>query len=239
LSTQRLLDAIHLFNAAATDLKSGLETIPHLPLEMALIESAPRPPALPGKDEGTPPPPARPVEPEPTALASPPPQAGPPVRTLAGPTVLYQSSPPPVASPEPIAEQPAEAAPPPVGTGSLTLGQVQQAWGEVLQAVRKRNPATQGVLNTGCQPVDVVRDEVVIAFPYPFMREKLDDPQRKQEVQEALDSVLGVRCRLRLVLATEYTPTPRPATPSLGDQEIDEISRWAAERGGQTTILRS
>jgi hypothetical protein len=146
-----------------------------------------------------------------------------------------------VADARPVAQQPVEAAPLPAATAGLTLGQVQQAWTDVLQAVRKRNPATQGVLNTGCKPVDVVGDEVIIAFPYPFMREKLDNPQRKQEVQEALDSVLGARCRLRLVLATDYTPMPQPAAPaapSLDDQAIDEISRWAAERGGQMTILR-
>ncbi|MFN2169194.1 MAG: DNA polymerase III subunit gamma/tau, partial [Anaerolineae bacterium] len=39
ITTEQLLHTIQLFNHAATDLKSGLQTIPQLPLEMALVES--------------------------------------------------------------------------------------------------------------------------------------------------------------------------------------------------------
>jgi hypothetical protein len=100
--------------------------------------------------------------------------------------------------------------------GALTLGQVERSWPEVLHAVRQRNPATQAVLNTGCQPVEVVGEEIVVTFPFSFLKDKLGDPQRRAEIQEALSEALGVDCRLKLVLASEFTPRKQayPAAPA-------------------------
>ncbi len=217
----RLLRAIRLFNEAANDLKSGLQTIPQLPLEMALVESlleqgAPVVSPLPARQEEVAPAPPRPE-----------------VRHLAGPQASYQAG--------PLAEAGSPSGAP------LTLERVQQAWDQVLQVVRQRNPTTHGVLNTGCKPVEVCGDEIVVTFPFPFLRDKLGDPQRRDEIHQALSGVLHTRCRVRLVLASEYVPgqPPSPAAPEaaasglpLDDQALDQISRWAAERGGQATIVQ-
>lgn len=222
----RLLRAIRLFNGAANDLKSGLQTIPQLPLEMALVESL--------VEQGTPvipPPAARREERAPTS----PPTAAPrsETRHLAEQQTPSQAGPP------------AETGSP--SGASLTLERVQQAWDQVLQVVRQRNPTTHGVLNTGCKPVEVCGDEIVVTFPFPFLRDKLGDPQRRDEIHQALTRVLHTRCRVRLVLASEYVPgqPPPPAAPEaaasglpLDDQALDQISRWAAERGGQATIVQ-
>jgi hypothetical protein len=97
-------------------------------------------------------------------------------------------------------------------------------------------------------------NEVVVAFPFPFLGEKLGDPQRKEEIQQALSEVLGTKCRLKLVLASEYKPEqkplPAPATlgaeppaepepPALDDRALDEIAKWAEERGGKTKLIES
>jgi hypothetical protein len=85
----------------------------------------------------------------------------------------------------------------------------------------------------------------------------LGDPQRKTEIQDALSEVLGVNCRLRLVLASQFTPrnatpstpvvNPAPAAsgadqasgPPAADEEVPEmISRWAAERGAEVSIVQ-
>ena len=234
---RRLLHAIHLFNEAATDVKRGLQTIPQLPLEMALVESL-----LESQAAGGAVPPA--LEPKPAQAAPPSPsssQPKPEVRRIAEQ---------PAPAPEAPAATPARSEPvsePQAPAGSMTLKQVQQAWTQVLQAVRQRNPATQAVLNTGCEPVEVNGDEIVVTFPFPFLREKLGDLQRRQEIQEALSEVLHTRCRLKLVLAAEYAPkqqaqppasTPAAAEPALGEQALDEINRWAKERGGQATIVQ-
>ena len=273
LSTPHLLEAIRLFNGAVMDLRSGLQTIPQLPLEMALIQGAAEPPAA--SPAGRPPvtelPQAQPAGRPGSMVVTPavgggsprPPSPTPAIQSeakgtpaesfesasRAGPVV--RESPAPVAAapargesalhPERSegAEQPPPAAPPSQTPGGLTIAQVTAAWADVLRAVRQQNPFTQSVLNTGCKPVEVVGDEIVVTFPYAWLRDKLEDPQRRKEIQEAFDGVLGRRCRFRWVLEADFKPSASPPAAGLDDQAIDEISRWAAEHGGQTTVVQS
>ena len=129
----------------------------------------------------------------------------------------------------------------------------------VLHAVRQRNPATEGALRSQCKPVEVHDSEIIITFPFAFLREKLVDPGRKGEIQDALSEVLKANCRVKLVLASEYdpapaanpTPAPAPVTwePEPGAEEqaegeeldaeevAQELTRWAEERGGQVTLV--
>ncbi len=231
-----LLEAIRLFNAAAMDYKSGLQTIPQLPLEMALVQSLQS--AQPAS-ETTP----RPAGPAPAAAARPSasevPQraqaAATPVPGPARPTSEAPSDPPRTVGDRPtVAVAPAESA-----GSELSLDQVQRQWPEIIAAVQVRNRTTAAVLRSNCQPIDLVADMVIITAPSGILRDKLDDPQRKVEVQDAMLSVLGVPCRLKLVLPGEYTPRPQPDAPGLDERTIDEITRWAAERGGQTSIIQS
>jgi hypothetical protein len=90
-------------------------------------------------------------------------------------------------------------------------------------------------------------NQVTVTFPYPFLRDKLGDPQRMAEIQDALSEVLRANCRLKLVLASEHVAQQRsqpagaasPVEPEalLDKQDLDEISRWAKERGGETKIV--
>ena len=280
LSTRQLLEALRLFNGAVTDLKGGLQTIPHLPLEMALVESTlpasvrPDTPPAPvaqgtARTQGAIPHPAvRSVEPTQTQAgvsASEGNQARSPKQSQPKPSgrVVAESAPVALASAPP--EQPPGAVLHQTG-GGLTLDQVQKRWPEIIGAVQALNRTTAAVLRSNCQPVDVADDQIVVTVPSSILRDKLENPQRKVEVQEAVSSVLGVRSRIRLALEAEYAPrAPRPAPPSqpqaatpersgqsvggmgdlpdeaakTGDDQVpEEISRWAAERGGQATIVK-
>jgi hypothetical protein len=126
----------------------------------------------------------------------------------------------------------------------------------VLHAVRQRNPATEGALRSQCKPVEVAGDEIVITFPFQFLREKLVEPKRKGEIQDALSEVLNTECRVKLVQDSDYVPTvqvnptPPPVAPSqpnsaqeapdtqLDEEQVtEEVTRWAEERGGQVKIV--
>ena len=274
LSIGQLLEALRLFNGAVTDLKGGLQTIPHLPLEMALVESmlqtSTQPdrgglPPGPQAQGATPRPPVR-SEPERAQADAPSlrPQPKPSGRAVAEPTPSEASPGAPAeraAAPvSMVREEPASTAPSqtrsgPGAGGELTLDQVQRRWPEIIGAVQSLNRTTAAVLRSNCQPVDLVDGQIVVTVPSSILRDKLEDPQRKVEVMEAVSSVLGVHSGIRLVLATEYAsraprpaPQSQPQTPSPGlpgqaartgdDQALDEISRWAAERGGQATIVK-
>jgi DNA polymerase-3 subunit gamma/tau len=235
-SAEQLLRAIRLFNEAATDLKSGLQAIPQLPLEMALVESTLEPTA-----PGTTMPPA-PEHVSPQAEAK-------PRRVAEAPAPAPKAEAQATAAPVAVAEPQPPAA-------SLSVKQVQVSWDKVLQAVRQRNPTTYGALNTDCQAVEVNGNEIVITFPHPFLREKLNDSQRRTEIEEALSEVFGTTQRARFVMASEYTPRSRPSTVPAADRtapapamdetpaspategEVPEpISRWAAERGAQVKLV--
>jgi DNA polymerase-3 subunit gamma/tau len=235
----RLLQAIKLFNGAATDLRGGLQTIPQLPLEMALVESILEPGfEAPGSAaEGH----TEPAAPAPRAES----------RGSGSHRVAEQTAPPPSVTPVahgPDPEPGERASGEQNSAGQLSLAEVEKAWQHILQAVRQRNPATQGVLNTDCKPVEVNESEIVITFPHVFMRKLLDVPQRKEEIQDALTEVLNTRCRLRLVLASEYAPhaqAPRAGSDVAAQQAPSAsevpgpISQWAKQHGGQARLVES
>ncbi len=262
VSVGQLLRWLRLFNEAVTDLKRGLQTVPQLPLEMALVDAILDPQASPS-----------------------------PVQAVRQGPVLYQTASPALSEPvvpqpkeetpeaaEPETPDPTQAEPSaqtensegeghvagkqePGGessAGVLTLAQVEQAWAMVLHAVRHRNPATEGALRTQCKPVEVSGNEVIITFPFPFLKEKLVDPKRKDEIQDALAEVLKVNCRIKLVKDSEYAPDPAsssaplpsmPAQPDPAEQAEDaqsdeqvvaeKVARWAEKRGGQVKVIPS
>ncbi len=243
MTMDRLLRSLRLFNEAATSLKGGLQTIPQLPLELALVECT-----LEGEKAASP---ARQAITELVGAAPPPAPQPSAAKAEPAPQPQAEQSAPASedAAPEPPAPAPATVGP--AEEGPLDIGGVQRRWPDVLQAVRRRNPATYGALNTDCQPVELRGEEIVITFPHSFLRDKLNDPQRKREVEEALGEVLQIRCRASFVLAAEYAPQRVKAdgspaateseqdnsAPALDDQALSEITRWAEERGGKTRIV--
>lgn len=240
-----VLRGIRLFSEAVTTLKrGGLETIPQLPLEMALVEASLGESTPGGTRRPTDPVQARRATPldEPSHRSAPaPPAAKPRVAEKPAPIPKPDTDPAPAAELEPASTH---VVPP----GQLSLAQVQDAWPSVLQAVRKRNPAAEGALRTQCQPVEVHGSEIVVTFPYPFLREKLGDPQRMQEIQEALTEVFQSNYRVKLALASEYEPRQEaepaaqqstPSSPGMVDPAVDRITKWAKEHGGETTVIES
>jgi DNA polymerase-3 subunit gamma/tau len=260
VSAEQLLRSIRLFNEAVIDLRRGLHTIPQLPLEMALVESTLEPEAPQASSQTV----RQGHVLYQTSQRSASQPATPRAEAEASETARQEApTPAPATTPAQMSTDADEGlvvkqetpAPQPAA-GALTLAQVEQAWATVLQAVRQRNPATEGALRTQCKPVEVVGDEVVVTFPFPFLREKLVDPQRKAEIQDALTEVLNTSCRIKLVKASEYAPgpiadpAPIPSVPvqsepadQVPDAELDEqqvaqeLTRWAEKRGGQVKIV--
>ncbi|MEJ2211919.1 MAG: DNA polymerase III subunit gamma/tau [Anaerolineae bacterium] len=201
LPLERLVRAIRLFNDAATDLRRGFQTIPQLPLELALVESladAPRsaaPPSVPaqaGQPASTPagqPVQAQAGQPAPTQAERP---ASTSARQQAGARPPTKPAAPATAPADPPREQPS-AGPARVAEASPPTLQAQAA------------PAASGLT------VEAYGSEIVVTFPYGFLRDKLDNPERKVDVQDAFSQVLSEKCRVRFVLASEYVPRKRPA----------------------------
>jgi DNA polymerase III subunit gamma/tau len=231
VSRSRVLRAIRLFNEATVGLRRGVESVPQLPLELALVESL--------LDEaGSAGGPAR-VRPEPPATQ--PVVSRPPSTAATRPAAAVEVAP----QAEPVAD--AGAAAVPAACGPLALDRVQGEWRKVLNAMRGRNPTTQAVLSSGCRPVEVEGDQLLITVPSAILGEKLRDPQRTLELEQVLNEVLQVRCRVKLVLAADYQPrteSPVPAAPpsvveeTSASETLDKIADWAKERGGKAKLVR-
>ncbi len=270
----QLTRAIRLFNDATTELRRGFQTIPQLPLEMALVESlldqegpapaAPQGPAAPRAAASTPP--AGEGELRPRQAGEEPPPASRAEAAAPAPRAVAEARVQPAPDPQepaPAETLPAQARPPQPAAGGPPLGQVVAAWRDILQAVRRRNPTTYAALNTDCRPVEVDGDEVVVTFPHAFLRDKLEHPERKVDIQDALNEILQAGCRVRFVLAGDFVaraqpaapaprpepgpepePDPPPAQPAAGaraqeprgeldSKDMDQIVRWARGVGGQ------
>jgi DNA polymerase-3 subunit gamma/tau len=290
VDTAWVMSAIQRVNEAAQELRTGLQMLPQLPLELACVEltlaalpkrahaperaQVPKRAQVPERVQETTPRPASStpqLEPAPTTvreaasqpvLASqteggtqaPQTEGGTQAPQTEGGTQAPQTEGGTQASQtedgdEAGQESPArvEGASPPAPVEStlssssedeLSVGQIEAAWNDLLAAVRMRNPATQGLLNSGCKPVEVTGNRVTITFPYKFLKAKLAEPQRQVEVTDAFSEVLGMPCAVRFVLENEFQPsTPPSYVSSLNDRQVAEIRRWAEERGGETRVI--
>jgi DNA polymerase-3 subunit gamma/tau len=295
VDTAWVMSAIQRVNEAAQELRTGLQTLPQLPLELACVEltlaALPKRVQVPERvHETTPRPASSAPRPElaPTTvreaasqpvLASqteggtqapqteggtqaPQTEGGTQAPQTEGGTQAPQTEGGAQASQieggaqasqieggdEAVQESPArvERASPPAPVESalssssedeLSVGQIEAAWIDLLAAVRTRNPATQGLLNSGCKPVEVTGNRVTITFPYKFLTAKLDEAQRQVEVTDAFSEVLGMPCAVRFVLENEFQPSPPSDASSLNDRQVAEIRRWAEERGGETRVI--
>ncbi len=83
----------------------------------------------------------------------------------------------------------------------LTLAWLKENWVRLLHAIRPRNRAVEALLKS-CEPLSVHGDVVTLGFYFPFHKEKMDDEQHRQVVEEALAEVSGRVCRVQCTLCT-------------------------------------
>jgi DNA polymerase III subunit gamma/tau len=189
---------------------------PQLPLELSVVEAeellqtrsssasartiaeAPRPAAEPARRVVPPQPldpvrvPARgngdqPIEPAPAPVVPPAPAEAPPV--AAAPNG------------EPSGEVSAIK-----GTGGPLAAEARRRWVEILEACGARNRSVQALLRSGA-PIDAQDDTVVLGFPFPFHRERIEEQRNRTVVEDAIGQVLGRKVRVRCAPATKEALT--------------------------------
>ncbi len=215
-SPRALAHAVRLFNQAAVEAKGGWQ--PQLPLEMAFIEAA-----LPPEPEGPverqqPSPPRQRTAPSssPGHRAAPSASApSPPKRTAS--VVPSQSSKAVRESAQPYGDSPSD-------DGPLTLGGLQNRWGELLNALRPRNLSLEALMRS-CTPVAVEGDVVVLRFDYEFHRGKVEEESNKRDVEKVLSDLVGRKCRVRCVLGRqEQNAAPSPSQRSISKSEEESTA---------------
>jgi hypothetical protein len=189
---------------------------PQLPLEVALVEAAstaePSPaaaaPSAPPAPDDTPPMPARPVSLRDRVRA---PAS---IREVPGPP------PAPVSRPEPVslaAVRPAKAPPPAATSGPAAAApdveQIAELWPNVRADVKALNRRIEALLSE-VDPVAVSGNQITLAAPYSFHRDKLNSDDVRETVAGVLSRLLGREISLVCVLRGELPGGP-PAVPQI------------------------
>jgi DNA polymerase-3 subunit gamma/tau len=213
--TSRLMDAIRLFNSAASDTRSGWQ--PGLLLELALAQSieTAQLPATP-----TPQPVIKQVSPLPPARNAPVREAAPP------PAVIPREQPPEKLTP---ASTPAPT--PPVRSGNATAGinlqDVTNAWTKIRQEVRKTRPNTEALLNSG-KAIAIKGNNLVMAFTSDVLKEKMESTENLDLTRQVIHQLLGVDLGIVCVVSSTK---PGAAPPDL-DVDSDGMVGTALNLGG-------
>ena len=197
LSIRELIKVVRLFNQAGLDFKASTQS--QLPLELAFVDAV-----LDEKDEKDE---KKEEEAAPPATRSssgtvpkPPPEA----RGAPAPKSPSTSEPAKTVREKPTVESRAAS------TGlKLTLDTINSQWGWILGEVKLKNRSVEALLKS-CQPLGVEGQEVVLGFPYPFHKEKIEEPQNKALVQNVISGVVEGSCQIRCVLSPKDKEQSQP-----------------------------
>jgi DNA polymerase-3 subunit gamma/tau len=204
LSTRELIKLVRLFHQASLDLKATVQS--QLPLELAFVE------ATLSEEEKTAPA---------AAWSSSEAASKTPTRVTPAPV-----SAPAGGAPTPVKEKAQRDLRTPPAGANLTLEAINSAWDRILGEMRLRNRSVEALLKS-CQPLSVSGQEVVLGFPYPFHKEKIEEPKNKALVESVVSQVVKCSCYIRCVLAPKGEqparlhpePIKKPQQVTSGDEE--------------------
>jgi DNA polymerase III subunit gamma/tau len=252
--SHQLLEAIRLFNSAATDSRASWH--PGLALEMAFAEtieekavvevvnqvvyqSAPQPQAQPAPRSAAPDPRVSDNQPPtrraPTAADAPPPRAsephhGPAQSSSPATGSASAQAKPAQAGGQQIQQPPAAASAPAVSGRAVTQNDVQQNWLRIKQTVkkidRKGGPMLEGLLNSA-RPM-LKDDALVLSFQSEVVKSKMETPENIGILRQAVQNILGVQLNVRCMVVNS-----KSAQPADLNVDGDGIVGTALDLGGK------
>jgi DNA polymerase-3 subunit gamma/tau len=219
LPLSRLLAAIHAFNQAANEVKSGVH--PRLPLEMALIggvmdrqaaettqeentasarakQTTTRDTSSSASKTGARKRSASAKKTKPSSERSSSSQDS--QKTKTAPT--RSSSTKQRSGPEDGSRKAKKPEPSSDGgskSRDVTAAWLQKNWQDVLSAARARNKAVEALLNKSCEPIEVKGNMVTLAFYHDFHRQQMCQPKKQEVLEDALADVTGARLGVKCV----------------------------------------
>jgi len=239
----RMAVEIALLKAARPDLDPSTEGLLR---RIEKLEQGTGPPRAAGPvGAGDPPPPAVAKASSGAVPPTPPPAAEPAPTDEQEPQPSAESEPP--AEPEPSAEddppaggadsggprteaQPPPAGPPevvtgPAGPNALDLEYVKGFWPAVIDKLRETSPALAATFE-GARPVDVDEAERVVTVGFPaentFNKRKAEAPEKREQMEAALESVVSEKLRPVYVVLDAEAPAPEEA-PSSAEIDHDAL----------------
>ena len=234
----RLLEALRLFNSAASEGRSGWQ--PSLPLELALADAI-QEKALPVITQT----PAHPVEsqrgaveetktPAPAVKPAQTQEKTPPPAPIVPPSGRSEGTgnppPPPKGKAETADTPPASVSAPTQETpsdDSAILQRIAQNWPRVRMAVKKMRPSTEALLNS-CKLLGMKNGALLLGFQGEIVKSKMEIPENLELTRQAITSVTGVSVALVCVVSNKSG-----AAPADLDVDRDGMVGTALNLGGQ------
>jgi DNA polymerase-3 subunit gamma/tau len=161
----------------------------------------------------------------------------------AGPVGAGDPPPPPVAkassgavppTPPPAAEAPPAQEPPaepevvtgPAGRDALDLEYVNGFWPAVIDKLRETSPALAATFE-GARPVEIDAAEKIVTIGFPaentFNKRKAEAPEKREQMEAALESVMSERLRPVYVVLEGEAPAAEEEAPSSGAIDHDAL----------------
>jgi DNA polymerase-3 subunit gamma/tau len=184
-SLEQILGAVKLFGR----LEMGSDNYATLPLELALVDCTL---ASPGK-----------ISPllEPAESVMPAAEPSSQVATPSCKKKVEVKAEPPEATPPPVEAVKAAS----VESGSR-LEQLESNWKQVIEQApenTKRTPAIAILRSAGIKPIAGEDGTVILAFKYPYLKDKIEEPENMKVTAEIISSFVGHTCRVRCVYESE------------------------------------
>ena len=110
------------------------------------------------------------------------------------------------------------------------LGMVKRRWQDYVDSLRGLGSkgSLDAVLRSGCVPISLENDVLVLSFAFPFLKGKVDDEQSIQLIEERLNSFYGHPYKVSLVLGEQE---PAPSAPEVEKPRQTDRSLLDAAHG--------
>jgi DNA polymerase III subunit gamma/tau len=105
----------------------------------------------------------------------------------------------------------------PAEDGSFDIEHIAELWPNVRADVKALNRRIEALLSE-VDPVAISGNQITLAVPYPFHRDKLNSDDVRETVGGVLSRLLGKEMSLVCILRSEMAATPAPSSPIL-DQD--------------------
>ncbi len=204
------------------DAASNKSSFPQLPLELAIVRAIVGE-AVPANvvemHQPTQRQPAPPQTPKPTAEAQPEQRA--PRNIREGRASRPEQRPDPQRTPAPTSPPPATRQAPPSGPGNAMLEHLLANWAHIRRDVKAENSRIAALLSSA-DPASVTDDKIILAAPYEFHRNKLNDDNVRQVIERVLEQYthasLAVVC-----LAPDEVPQTGSSSPEPPAQASEPV----------------
>ena len=87
--------------------------------------------------------------------------------------------------------------------GDVDLYTVQNNWKRLLVDIRSHNHSLAVLLSSNCKAISASGNEITLATPYDFYKEKLNNHENKLTVEQVFGKILGLKIRLKVLTYKE------------------------------------